>query len=335
MALAVTFLFGLVCMSMALVQGVSSIFLVLLALRFFGFGSLQMVSNNVIAQWFVRRRGIVMGLSGLSLTIGLVVFPTLAQSLIDQFGWRGAWIMMGLLVWLIMLPVGGFIFKDRPELYGLQPDGDAYDIGRRPTPNQGWVAEEDWTLAEARKTRAFWIFALALAAMSMIMAGLIFHQISLFEVRGLSRQNAVDAYKAIAFFSIIGNLSMGRLLDRFSARLLLSITLLLLVTTLITVQIMTTPLQAFIYAATIGLVSGCFRVLDGVVWPKYYGRRYLGAIKGMTMIGVLGATALGPYPIGVSFDIWGSYAPALNSLMLFPLTISVVVLFINRPQKPV
>jgi hypothetical protein len=126
---------------------------------------------------------------------------------------------------------------------------------------------------------------------------------------------------------------MGRLLDRLSARLLLSVTLLLLAVTLVSVQLMTTPVDAFFYAATIGLVSGCFRVLDAVVWPKYYGRQYLGAIKGATMIGVLGATALGPYPIGASFDYWGSYGPALNTLILFPLVISVIVLFINRPQK--
>ena len=52
-----------------------------------------------------------------------------------------------------------------------------------------------------------------------------------------------------------------------------------------------------------------------------------------SLIGVLGATALGPYPIGASFDYWGSYTPALTILLLLPLTISVIVLFIKRPQK--
>ncbi len=50
------------------------------------------MSNNVIAQWFVRRRGMVMGLASQSLAVSLFVFPALAEMLIRQFTWRRAWI---------------------------------------------------------------------------------------------------------------------------------------------------------------------------------------------------------------------------------------------------
>lgn len=321
---------GVATASLSLVQSVVSIFLGLLALRFLGFGSLQLISNNVVAQWFIRLRGTVMGLVGLSLPVALIVYPALTQWLIDWTGWRMAWIILGGLVWLVALPVGWLFFKDKPEQYGLYPDGDSDQVhGAR----RRLAAEENWTLAEAKQTSAFWIFAAALSTITMLMAGLVFHQISLFEVRGLERQLAIDAFKVIAILSIVGNLSMGRLIDKFSARLLLTLTLLMLIVALALVQVMTTPLQAVVYAALIGLGSGSFRVIDSVVWAKYYGRLHLGAIRGATMIGVIGGTALGPYPLGLSLDYLGSYAPVLTALLALPVVIGIMVIFIKRPHK--
>ena len=64
--------------------------------------------------------------------------------------------------------------------------------------------------------------------------------------------------------------------------------------------------------------------MDATVWAKYYGRLHLGAIRGVTMIGSLGGTALGPYPVGLSMDRLDSFAPALLVL---------VALFVQRPEK--
>jgi len=331
MALIVAFLLGLACVGMAGVWGATTIFLGLLALRFLGFGSLQLVSNNLIAQWFIRQRGIVMGLSGLSLSIGLIIFPALAEWLITQFDWRTTWLIFGLLVWGVMLPVSWLFFKDKPEQYGLKPDGDGPGPADLFSPTL--VAERNWTLAEARHTGIFWLFLIALSTMTMVLAGLVFHQLSLFEVRGLSRESAIHAFRGMALFAVIGNLGMGRLLDKFSARSLLAGSLVLLMGAMLTVQVMATPWQAFFVGGLMGLVSGSFRVMDATVWPKYFGRLHLGAIKGATSISIIGCTALGPFLLGASFDYFGSYSPALNGLLVFPLIISLLAFFIKRPEK--
>jgi MFS family permease len=330
MVLGAALTLGLACIDMALVHGVVSIFIGFLALRFAGFGSLQLVSNNVVAQWFIRRRGLVMGLAGQSLAVSLIVYPSLAEYLINRFDWRSAYVVLGLLVWIIVLPLGWFFVKDKPELYGLLPDGDQQTIspGSRP-----YISEENWTLEEARRTSAFWIFAAALATMTMLMAGLIFHQLSLFEQRGLSREAAILAFNAIAIASIAGNFGMGYLLDNYSARLLLALTLSLLVGALILVQVMTTPGQALLYGVLLGLSSGAYKVIDSVIWAKYYGRLHLGSIKGATMLGLVGASAFGPYPLGLSLDYLGSYAPVLTGLLILPVSIGFASLLIKRPEK--
>lgn len=321
---------GGACIGMAGVQGAISLFIGILALRFLGFGSLQLVSNNLISQWFIRRRGFVMGLSGQSLAVALVVFPALTHYLMEQFGWRWAWIILGLAVWGVMLPLGRLFFRDNPEQYGLLPDGDSPpNVGVEPQ-----VAnEENWTLAEARRTGAFWLFAAALSTMTMMMASLVFHQVSLFAEQGLSQEIAIQAYQVMAVCSIVGNISLGRLLDKFSARLLLAMVLGWLMLALIYVQLMVTPFQAMVYAMLLGLVSGSFRVIDSVVWAKYFGRRYLGSIRGATMMSVVGATAFGPYLLGFSLDYLGSYGPVLTALLTLPMVICLLAPFVQRPVK--
>jgi len=320
---------GLACWTMGQVQGLLVLMIGMVALRFFGFGSLQLVSNHVIAQWFIRRRGLAMGLAGQSLAIGLLVFPPLGEALIDQLGWRNAWVAFGILVILIVIPIGWLFFRNNPEQYGRLPDGEP-NLGLQ---SGATAAEVNWTLAEAARTPIFWIFALGLGSMALAMAGIVFHQIALYAERGLSREVAIRAFQIIALFSVAGNLGMGRLLDRYSGRKLLVVALLILVVALYTLQIMSTIWQATLCAALLGIVSGSFRVLDATVWAKYFGRRHLGSIRGATMIGSLGATALGAFPLGLSYDRLGSFNPALTAIMLLPLILAAIALLIRRPEK--
>jgi hypothetical protein len=100
---------------------------------------------------------------------------------------------------------------------------------------------------------------------------------------------------------------------------------------MILVQLMATPGQAFLYGALLGLISGSFRVIDAVIWAKYFGRLHLGSIRGAAMIGIVGGTALGAYPLGLSLDYLGSYEPALTALLVLPLSSSLVTFFIKPP----
>ncbi|MCE7981024.1 MAG: MFS transporter [Caldilinea sp. CFX5] len=335
MMLAVTLGFGLSCLAMGSAQGLVTLLLALLALRFLGFGAMHLTSTTLITQWFIRKRGFVMGLAGQSLAISLFIYPPLGEFLIDQFAWRGAWMAFGLLVWIIMLPLGWLFYRDKPELYGLHPDGDAPTAhGFVQTPQRGEQDNEvNWTLPEARQTRAFWIFAAALSATAMITAGLVFHQTSLFVEGGLRRDAAVSIFQVVAFASIAGNLIMGRLLDRFSARFLLAALMLLLAFTLLLVQVMHVTWHGVLYGICMGLCSGSFRVIDAVLWAKYFGRQHLGSIRGVTTLGATGGTALGAFPLGLSKDFLGSYVPALDLFIVITLLMACIVWFTKRPQK--
>jgi MFS family permease len=321
-------LFGLAVMALSAISGPLSFLFTMLAVRFLGFGSMQLVSSNVIAQWFIRRRGLVMGLSGQALAISLFIYPALSNALIGQFGWRGAWVALGALALAVMLPVGWLFFRDRPELYGVHPDGVLYsdaddELGR----------EDNWTLAEARSTPLFWVFAAGIAAISMLLAGMVFHQAALFAARGMDRSMVVAGFQMTALFVVVGNLGMGYLMDRYSPRRLLQGALLVLGAAMLLVQMMSGWAGLLAYTALNGLCSGSYRVIDATVWAKYFGRRHLGSIRGATMIGTVGGAALGAYPLGLSYDLTGSYAPALTALLLLPAAIILAAFWVKRPTR--
>jgi predicted MFS family arabinose efflux permease len=136
-----------------------------------------------------------------------------------------------------------------------------------------------------------------------------------------------------ALFVVVGNLGMGYLMDRYSPRRLLQGALLVLGAAMLLVQMMSGWAGLLAYTALNGLCSGSYRVIDATVWAKYFGRRHLGSIRGATMIGTVGGAALGAYPLGLSYDLTGSYAPALTALLLLPAAIILAAFWVKRPTR--
>ena len=116
-------LFALTCGYMGLVRNVAMLLVGFVLIRGLGQGSLSLVSQHVVNLWFVRRRGLAVGLTGLGMAVATAFFPSLIDGLIQAHGWRHAYVMLGLLVAVTVLPVGALLFRSRPERYGLAPDG--------------------------------------------------------------------------------------------------------------------------------------------------------------------------------------------------------------------
>jgi MFS transporter, OFA family, oxalate/formate antiporter len=124
MVVIIAVLFGLACIYMGFVQNAVMLGFGFLAIRMLGQGSLGLVSQNVINQWWVARRGMIMGISGLLLSLlGIGLLPSLINWLVNLLGWRPAYMLLGGILLLVMAPVGYLFYRDRPEVYGLQPDG--------------------------------------------------------------------------------------------------------------------------------------------------------------------------------------------------------------------
>ena len=98
------------------------------------------------------------------------------------------------------------------------------------------------------------------------------------------------------------------------------------------ITLVTDQTTAIVYALCFGVLTGTNMTLFGFMWAHYFGRKHLGSIQGVGQAsGVIGAS-LGPLPLGIAFDLYGSYAEALLLLSIMPIACAVLALFLVRPS---
>jgi MFS family permease len=329
-------LFGLACVYMGYVQNAFMLGLGFIALRMLGQGSLGMGCTNLINQWWVRRRGMVMGISGMAGSlISLGGFPNLVNWLLPIYGWRSTYILLGLILTFVMAPVAFIFFRNQPEDYGLQPDGGestTFKFRKTRQTSVGWT-EVHWTLGEAMRTSVFWILVASLSAISMLSTGLFFHMVSIFTDNGLTPNLAAAVFVPIAVTTAIVNWGSGLLVDRVPLRILLTIGLLFQAVSLLMACSLSGITLALLFGVVLGISSGLIRILGSVVWAVYFGRHHLGSITGFTsMITIIGS-AMGPMPLGIGRDLLGSYNLALIISAAIPLLLGILGLFIEDPAR--
>jgi MFS family permease len=333
MIVIVSFFLGWACIYMGFIRNPGMLCIGFLALRMLGQGSLSLVSTNVINQWWVRRRGIAMGIAGMTAAlIGAGGFPNLINWLIPNYGWRIAFMLLGLGVLMVMLPLGSIFIRNRPEDYGLLPDGTLSVIANKDTP-VGDPIEEHWTLSEAIRTPSFWIVGAGLSSGSMLSTGLTFHLFSIFKDSGLSSTVAASVFLPIAVTSGIMHLGGGVLVDRMPIRGILAISLFLQALALIMAPYLLSVELALAFGLIMGIRSGLQMIVSNVIWAKFYGRLHLGSITGVTATLMVASSALGPMPFGVARDILGSYTAVLIGFAGLPLILAVAALLYCRPPK--
>jgi MFS family permease len=336
----ITALLALACVYMSFVQGAVMLAIGFVLIRMLGQGSLGLVCTNVVNRWWVRRRGTVLGLLGMVVSVlGTGTFPSLANALIARFGWRASYTLMGLLVAAVMLPVGLVFFRRQPEDYNLLPDGQTPDEGQV-APNTAIavetstaVDEENWTRREAVRTPAFWILAAGGVAMSALGTGLHFHMVSIFGDAGMSAAAAAAAFMPLAITGAMLRVLSGVLVDRVPVRYLFSAALACQAASLVLAPRLQGTGSALIYGIILGATNSLQLTVNGVVWARYYGRRHLGSISGLAMSIVIAGSALGPLPMGLARDLMGSYRPMLTASALLPLALAIVTFWARRPTK--
>jgi MFS transporter, OFA family, oxalate/formate antiporter len=301
-------LFALACGYMGLVRNLAMLLVGFVLVRGLGQGSLSLVSQHVVNLWFVRRRGLAVGLTGLGMAAATAFFPMVIQWMIASYGWREAYALLGLLVAVTILPVGALLFRARPESFGLAPDGLPEHAG---APERAVrIREVDYTLAEARRTRTFWLFVAGNALVSALTTGLVFQHFSIMAAGGLDRALAARVFVPFGAMTAAANLAAGALMDRLPPRFLLAAMLAAQAAALVLAAFVA-PGLVYLYGALLGATMGIKGGVQGAVFAYYFGRRYLGAVKGTaSTIGVLG-TAAGPLLFALGRGSGGSYAPVL------------------------
>ncbi len=286
--LCVAVLLGFAAIAFGAVAGMVTLALGFGALRFLGQGSLMLCSANLVAQWFHRKRGLALSLMGLGFSLSIAAHPPLAQWLIDQIGWRAAWLWLGLMTWLLLVPAVALLVENKPESIGLVPDGRPAQDG----PSRGAAAAEvGLTVSQALRTPAFWVIGLSLATLSMLVTGLFFHQVSIFRHAGLTPQMAAWVFPISAVSMVLAMPVLGRMLDRLPTKPMFAAAMLTMTATILALVLVDDPATGALYGVVFGIANAAIHTHMSYVWPRFFGRRHLGSIQGTAQtIGVLGAS---------------------------------------------
>jgi len=302
------------------------------ALRFLGQGSVMLCCANLVSQWFSRRRGFALSLMALGFALSMAVHPPLAQWLTELFGWRAAWLGLAVLSLAVLLAPFVLLVQNRPEDLGLEPDGRAQPgVPAHPDVATTDGVEMGLTLKQAIRTSAFWIIAIGLGSLSMLVTALFFHQVSIFETQGLSAEIAARVFSISAVTMVCFMPIIGRMLDRFPTKPMFACALTTMAFALVAMAFVDDLVTAVLYSVVFGINNAAIQTHMTFMWPRFFGRRYLSSIQGAgQMIGVM-AASIGPLPFGIYFDLYASYTGALLGLALLPVGCAVAVLFIRPP----
>ncbi|MFA9444402.1 MFS transporter [Egicoccus sp. AB-alg6-2] len=324
-------LFGLMLAAMSGVTGIITLTLGFAGIRMFGQGGLSLVSTTAVAPWFERRRGFAIGLSTALGGALLSLIPITSAFIIELTGWRTAWLVLAVAVWLIVLPIalGGLI--DRPADVGQQVDGTPLHTENpqgRPTTGPAF------TRSQALRTPMFWAVCGAVATTGMIGTGLAFHQIDLLGEQGLTPVQAAANFLPQTVASLTATLLIGSMVDRFAARWVLLVSMLAMAGAMVAVPFVSPGWSAMAYGMLIGAAGSSARALEAASFPKLFGIPHLGSIRGVVSAISVASTAFGPLALSLGRDLTGSYVQVLLVLLVIPLGIAVFGLFAPAPRHP-
>jgi MFS family permease len=290
-----------------------------------------------LPNWFVRKRGLAIGMAFAGVGIGSVTLLPWAQSLIEQAGWRATCWTLGLVILCVLAPIN-LLLRKRPQDLGLQPDGDAAPtagvVRASNVVDPVWAAT-DWTLARALRTSRFWWLALAYFCALYAWYAVQIHQTKYLTEIGFSATAAAWALGFVSLVGIPGQIWLGHLSDRIGREWIWSISSAgFAICYLVLLALQYTPSLPLLYLMVFvqGFLGYGFTSVLGAVAMELFEGKHFGSIYGTLTLASLGGGAAGPWITGVIHDRTESYALAFWIGVVLSL-VSVVTIWLAGPRR--
>jgi MFS family permease len=298
----------------------------------------NLVVNVTLSKWFVINRGKAIAFAAMGVSFGGIALTPLATWLIDNLGWREAWIWLGVLAAVVMFPVAMFI-RRAPEDHGLYPDGlSAAQVSSGGAQRAEMENANAFTRGQALRTFSFYALVIAFGFFSINIVVLLLQTVPYLTDNGFSRNQAAFALFVASVPAMISKPVWGYLIDRSPAKPLAAISASVtgLALFLIVAAIERHDLS-LIYAAygVLGLGWGGMIPMQEVIWSSFFGRRHIGAIRGAGMPFALTLGALAPWLVSYYHDQVGQYDGALLVVAGLNVLSGVLIFFAPPPRKQV
>lgn len=289
----------------------------------------------LVPKWFIKRRARAIAMGSMGTAVSAMIYPLFAEILINSFGWRVAWFVLGSSSLVLLVPIS-LLVRRAPEDLGLLPDGEVELVKASSaslvTENNPIRADKEYsyTPKEVIKHRTTWLIVGVMVVTAPTLVGLTSNWAPHFRDIGLSSTVAASVITTYGVFSIISRFLWGFLVERFHIR---NVSFAQAVVTALAIFVLLqvdTSSMALLYGALQGITLGGALALQPLLWANYYGRNHLGAILGTFQPFVSIAMAVSPLGIGLLRDRFGSYESVFIGL-LFLWLIAALFIFLIRP----
>lgn len=273
---------------------------------------------RIIASQFDQRRGLALGLTMSGTGLGAFVVIPFAQFLIENFGWRAAYLGLGILVLCVSVPSAHFLIRPKPRLPTVPADrAEAQDAGVRRTVLLG--------INFAVLVTTFLLIGIGLD-------GVVIHFVPILSSRHLSAADGAALFSAAGITIFAGRILCGLLMDRLPAHLVGSVIFLLSAIGVLLLQLGTTSAALYAAAALFGLGVGAEMDVLGYLVSRLYAlkdfARIYGLIYGAFMIG----TSVGPPLFGHLYDLSGNYTRTVWLAAALVALAAALMPFIRMPS---
>lgn len=266
-------------------------------------GQTPLAYCKAVSSAFDARRGLALGIAIAGVGLGTALVPQFAQGLITRFDWRAAYVGMGILTF-------GLAFSAMALL--VTTPGSHQDSAGA---SSSATAQDGLTTGQALRSATFWKLALSFFLVALAAGGTVAHIVPLLTDRGLPAQRAAMALTAAGVALIAGRLLSGYLLDRVFAPIVATVFFALPLVGIGLLLGTSDATLAIPAAVLVGLGLGAEVDLIAFLQSRYLGLRSFGEIYGYLFAVFMVGSAIGPFMMGMSFQVLHSYAPALWVLL--------------------
>jgi MFS family permease len=261
-----------------------------------------------VSLWFKAKRGLAIGLTAAGLGAGSLVFSPLSAWLILLFGWRTSYLILGIIAWVIFIPIVVFVRRAPPELAFAKVESESI---------------EGLSFSEAFKTGTFWALCYSFLFHSVAAWTIMIHIVALATDRGISIVMAGSIAGLIGGASLPGRIGAGFLSDRIGRKRVFLSALTFQLVTIVWLLFSREVWMLLLFAIVFGISSGGVGGLLAAFPADYFGHKATGAILGFLAIMAGIGIALGPYLGGYIFDATGSYDYVI--VMCIMATIATII----------
>jgi len=319
------FFLGLGYLLMSQISAIWQLYLFYGVIVAIGVSGLWVPTVSTVSRWFVKRRGMVMGIVVSGIGFGTLIIPPLASWLISAYDWRTAYCILAIIASVLIILAAQFLRRD-PTQMGQLPYGESGVKQQSPA-----IEAEGFSLREAIHTRQLWILCAMLVCFGLCLQTIMVHINPHATDLGISAISAANILAIIGGASIAGRVMMGSAGDRIGNKAAIIICFVLLSVDLFWLQLAEMVWMLYLFAAIFGFGYGGFIALMSPLVAELFGLSSHGIIFGVVNFSSVIGETVGPLLAGHIFDITSSYHLAF----LFCIALTVVGLILSSQLGPI